>query len=254
VLAQPDWSRCPERSVESHSTRARSSRRIGTSDVQATNRQCGADLMLPVATAIGWYKTAIARILGEPDERKRRYGGGEYCLYASARVLAAEASAVEWRKSEKRRAAAEQAVYTKREALLDAVAAIPIAIPIFDETDADRNEQLLLGAAIAHSNDRLGYDSERSPVSSDDSQKFLQRITVNFLRRQCTPYDAQLARQFGKVGTAEARLDLLCRIYDAIAERYPHLANECEQQMSARKWDEYYGDAIAAPRARCWTT
>ncbi|HET8938486.1 MAG TPA: hypothetical protein VFN67_33810 [Polyangiales bacterium] len=181
----------------------------------------------------GWSKTAIARVLGEPDERQRRYGGGVYCRYLVDRVHAAERERTDWRKSEKRSASAVSGAETKREQLLHIVEAIAIEIPTFDPEDHDRNDELLVGASIEHYNDR-NIDPDRVLASETDSPEFLRRITVNYLRHRCTPYDAQLSRQFGKVGNAEARLALLDRIYDAIADRYPHLSEECRRQLSLR--------------------
>lgn len=45
-----------------------------------------------------------------------------------------------------------------------------------------------------------------------------------------TRYEEELERIFGKVGVNEAYLDLRSKIFDAIAEAYPDLADECHRQ------------------------
>lgn len=55
---------------------------------------------------------------------------------------------------------------------------------------------------------------------------------VNFLRHECSHYDALLAETFGKTGREEA-IDLIRRkVLDAIADAYPDLAFEAYRQSS----------------------
>lgn len=82
--------------------------------------------------------------------------------------------------------------------------------------------------AIEHYNnyhDTLGkYDF--MPVSlCSCSREFLNRITVNYLRHECTDYDYELSEIAGKVGVQDAHDILKERVNEAIYEAYPTLKN-----------------------------
>ena len=67
-----------------------------------------------------------------------------------------------------------------------------------------------------------GYcDYWRATPSSDES--FLKRITINYLRHQCTCYDKELEKFFKKVGVQEAHDILQERINEAILQKYEWL-------------------------------
>jgi hypothetical protein len=72
-------------------------------------------------------------------------------------------------------------------------------------------------------------------AAEDAPAKFLERITVNFIRHNLTAYDRALEEVAGRVGIASAvqGKDLLSH-RRAIGESYPALADECSRQLMRR--------------------
>jgi len=177
----------------------------------------------------GWTRTLLKRLLGEPDQRKKVYGRTTpICLYQLDRVVAAEQSGpfLEAQVAiEKRREASTKAVKTKTERLMTAIEAMPLSV------DVVSNKQLL-SAAISSYNARNPYSD--SPAHPKADQAFLDRICVNFIRHELTHYDHALEAMAGKTGINEAIALLRRRIYTAIAQAYPALADECSNQLQAR--------------------
>jgi hypothetical protein len=62
---------------------------------------------------------------------------------------------------------------------------------------------------------------------------FLQRLCVNYQRREFTRYDEQLQALCGTAG-AQHRSMLRYRVYQAIQEQYPWLKAECQLQIEER--------------------
>lgn len=58
----------------------------------------------------------------------------------------------------------------------------------------------------------------------------VERWTVNYLRHNCTDYDTVIEH----LTPAQAD-EYRDRLYDAIAEAYPHLAAECERQKRYKR-------------------
>jgi hypothetical protein len=127
----------------------------------------------------------------------------------------------------------------KRRQLLRHVDAIAIAIPRMPW-------ETLTQVACDHYNkaNRLRGIDTADPGSSP--REFVSRITVNYLRHQCTPYDEELERLSGGEGKQEAVEVLKGRVLGAIAEQYPELAKECDRQMSdwldEKAWEEVERD------------
>ena len=197
-----------------------------------------------VTTRPGWSATLVARLLGEPDQRKRISGyKWPLALYALARVEQAEASAAFHEAQAAlatRRAAAQQAVATKTTRLMAAVEAMRITV-------ARRDLAQVRQSAIAHYYDRSGGDVFASP---QDSPAFLERITVNYLRHVLTRYDQALLSIAGKTGNRTALAVIRRRIYTAIADAYPALSAECARQLAERQAQEAERDAYCAAGRR----
>jgi len=68
-------------------------------------------------------------------------------------------------------------------------------------------------------------------AAEDAPAEFLERITVNFIRHK---YDRALEEVAGRVGIASAVQAIRARIYSAIGESYPALADECSRQLMRR--------------------
>lgn len=86
--------------------------------------------------------------------------------------------------------------------------------------------------ACEHYN-QFHFDFDRFADSESD-EFFLQRICVNYLRHERSEYDYDLDRIFGKAGAEEAREALRDKIYEAIAEKYDWLSEECKRQVLSR--------------------
>jgi hypothetical protein len=122
-----------------------------------------------------------------------------------------------------RSAAAKKGAETKREQLLSEITNLNIVIPEF--TSIDKIIRLAIDAyndfhdpiAYARGND----EHQRASIDSDPS--FLQRISINFIRHQCTGYDHILQSIKGRTGIADAHDLLQDAINDAITEKYPEL-------------------------------
>lgn len=75
------------------------------------------------------------------------------------------------------------------------------------------------------------------PANSKSDRIFLNRIIVNYLRHNLSDYDSKLGDVFGRVGTSEAYRIINEKIYSKIADVYPELKDECDNQLM-RKLDE----------------
>jgi len=102
----------------------------------------------------------------------------------------------------------------KREELMMYANGVRINIP-----DYEKNK--LVQKACDHYNNWHYYDDNYASPTSDES--FLKRITINYLRHQCTTYDEELSKFFKKVGVREAHDILQERINEAIKQKYEWL-------------------------------
>lgn len=126
--------------------------------------------------------------------------------------------------SRKTRGAAGRAAAEKRAGLLRReVAAIPVVVSGGDPLT-------LRTRAI----DAYNARSREGHASVDSEPHFLDRIVVNYLRHECSDYDALLAWLGGRVGVREAEHAVRGRVYDEIARAHPVLAAECARQEERR--------------------
>lgn len=200
----------------------------------------------PELRACGWTEAMVHHFLGEPDHRVVNpyyRTAAQMRLYRVARVLAAEESqefvaraAKAATRSARGKAIAEQ----KAQALLEQVAVMPVSV-------RSLAPEVLQRSAIANYNDRQRRRAlERleyvEPASATSDAAFLGRITVNYVRHRLMAYDRRLEAVAGRIGVARAIALIRQRVYAAIAEAYPHLAQECARQVARRVGDEP-GDA-----------
>jgi len=189
----------------------------------------------------GWTETAITEFLGQPDTNspnRMSRGAAPICLYDTVRVEEVEQSEeyqIWAAKSAVRKARSKASAERSRERLLESLESWQPSFPVGDNTTLDD----VIAAACDSYNERLllfprGRDDERSDASPRSDEKFLRRITVNYLRHNVSDYEAMLKSLHGKVGINDA-VDLVReRVYDAIADRFPDLAGECQVQMHDR--------------------
>lgn len=128
--------------------------------------------------------------------------------------------------SEKRKEAAKKAVETKRE---------NAELMLDDLLKSIRVERIdlkqLRHNAIAAKQfwyDWNGRDDYRSAYDADEET--VQRWMVNYVRHNLCNYDESLNDIFGKTGKTALYCRLKGTILDEIANTYPELACECEQQ------------------------
>jgi hypothetical protein len=77
---------------------------------------------------------------------------------------------------------------------------------------------------------KLQYDDGR-----DADIDTLNRWAVNYARHILTEYEQQLMEIAGKIGADEARMLIRERIYEAIADQWPELFDECMRQLELRE-------------------
>jgi hypothetical protein len=192
--------------------------------------------------ARGWTDAAIRTFLGAPDlvcDNPHYRSAAPMRLYALARVEAVEASPA-WQDTQgartARKAAAQRATATKRQALLEAIAAWDLRVAVLPADD-------LTVLACAHYNalqaDRERWD--RLPATPESQPDFLARITVNMLRHRYSAYERRLAQIYGKVGVREAYHQINAKVYAAIAAAYPALVEECQRQLARKREEDVHG-------------
>ncbi|HEY9372041.1 hypothetical protein [Streptomyces sp.] len=184
----------------------------------------------------GWTDAMVRSLLGEPDVQgrsPRMWALAPVRLYLVARVKAVERTeefALCARAPGGSRSAAAVAwARARRQAVLAAVGAEPIAVPRLSGPDLERRavrHRRLLGA--------------REPGDEVTAEK-LVRWQVNYLRHALVRYEALLDDLFGDIGRAEAERLLDRRLYAAIAAAYPALASECGRRIAA--YEEVAGRA-----------
>ena len=125
--------------------------------------------------------------------------------------------------AQKRSKAARKVADSKRKDLLGEVDDIEITVAPLSPNLAQRY-------AIESYNSRKS--SCKQAATDDSDKRFLDRITVNYLRHNETRYDSHIHALFGKVGKQEAYWLLKGNVLDEIAKEFPNLAPECERQKS----------------------
>ncbi len=181
----------------------------------------------------GWTDALIRQFLGVCDaERVNPHyrTGPPMRLYRRARVIQLESS-VEFQAAQQgrkgKREAAAKAVQTKRRLIAEYVASVEIKVPQFAREDIIRR-------ACEHYNGHQMFrrDGGDAFANAQSDPEFINRIVVNFLRHCMTEYEQHLDKISGKVGAADAYLEIKTKVLDAIAEDYDWLATECSNQES----------------------
>lgn len=193
----------------------------------------------------GWTEGAILKFLGEPD----KLGSNPYSskhpshLYLKSRVEDEEKTNrfAEWKKkSATRRNAARKAANTRKEKTLHKVRSRLDEIQLCPAAQGLSKKRLRKLAVNSYEDiemERCGYGIPRT-VDKDAPASFIHRIEVNFLRHEATMYDAELEEYAGSTGVREAVDAVRERVYEVIAEEYPHLKKECERQLQRRREEE----------------
>ncbi|WP_236584120.1 hypothetical protein [Streptomyces sp. MBT53] len=194
--------------------------------------------------ARGWTAGMVRQLLGEPDLlRVNPYAGSSspptrlYCVERVEATERSDAFRAVAAAAARRSAAARAAARRRRREVLARITAEPIDVPRLPP-------QQLAALAVEHRNRR---DKERtherrdpkpqppSPPATVESADplALDRWKVDYLRHRLTRYDELLNGLYGSTGRAAAEELLRRRLYAAIGEAYPLLAEECERRLAA---------------------
>ncbi|MEU6059342.1 hypothetical protein [Streptomyces sp. NPDC047097] len=191
----------------------------------------------------GWTDRMVGELLGWPDVQgrdPRRRSMAPVRLYLLARVEAVERSPEFAGRAEaagRGGAAARAAAERRRQAVLAAVAAEPIRVPLLPVPELERRSARhgrLLADASRSAPGVAPPDASASasrPVARAGPPGALVRWQVDYLQHALGRYDALLDGLFGTVGRAEAERLLRRRILKAVAGAYPHLAAECRRRL-----------------------
>lgn len=177
----------------------------------------------------GWTDGMVKKFLGEPDMTKPNpyyKSAAPMGLYDIKRVAKVERSAKfkeELEKSSGRKQSAQKAVKTKKDKAVEYAKMVEVHLP-----QMDYNKVLEMACDSYngwHQYDRNGFPNVNfipaDPLLSDE--EFLQRIATNYLRHECTSYEKELYKLFGKTGVHEAHDILQKRINAEIVKTYPQL-------------------------------
>ncbi|MEV6543190.1 hypothetical protein [Streptomyces sp. NPDC051665] len=196
--------------------------------------------------ARGWTAGMVRQLLGEPDLLRVNphvRAAPRIRLYRVERVEAAERSE-EFRAvsaaAVRRSAAARVAARRRRREVLARIAAEPIEVP--------RLAPHQLAALAVEHRDRRDTEQayeRRGPLpdgatlrgGSAGAAAALDRWKVDYLLQRLARYDELLNGLHGGAGRVAAEELLRRRVYAAITEAYPFLAQECERQLSGGNSD-----------------
>jgi hypothetical protein len=176
-----------------------------------------------------WTDRLIKKYMPVPDEIRNNphyKQASKMKLYKISRVESIEKNEqflIDFQKTILRRKSSAKMVETKKDNLLIEIFELPISVEIIP-----RNElvPLVIDNYNKNKDDYKGYSSFR-----DFDQSKLERLTVNYIRHELTPYDYYLKLIVSKVGKKEGYRLLRERIYNCISESYPELTRECTLQF-----------------------
>ena len=184
----------------------------------------------------GWTDKMLGAFLPAPDlvtKNPNYKSGPPMLLFEVAKIEAIESSdnfKAAMASSAGRKAGAKKAIETKTQKMREWLSSLVITVPVLERGD------LINRACQSYNrmqNERAmeGRDYN-DPVDEDSDAKFLERITVNYLRHRLTRYERHLDTMSGKVGFDEGYCELRRKIFDAIGESYEWLRAECVRQNS----------------------
>lgn len=212
---------------------------------RSETRTQGDQFNKPELRGRGWTDGLIRQFLPKADVTRvnpHHRCGPPICLYDRARVESIEKTPefqAAKQRADRRSAVAREAAERKREETLDGIEELEITIPRLSEEE-------LIRCSCEHFNSRTKGDLLATP---DSDRVFLARICVNYLRHGETEYDQWLDTLWGRVGKNEALDALKYRIFAAIAETYPWLADECERQLEKFRDVQAYREIVQCTNA-----
>ncbi len=182
----------------------------------------------------GWTKGMIKKYMPKPCKTlSNRPAYGVTNLFSESRVLETEGEpSFEKlkRKSAERSIKAKDLAEGRRSKRIESIEEIEIPIEKADD-------EILLRLSIDNYNVlQLGKNSGLSESASVSSEpEFLERIQVNYIRHELTPYESLLAAQFRQIGRDEAERIIREKVLVKIGEVYPHLKDEADRQLHRKE-------------------
>ncbi|MFD3662461.1 hypothetical protein ACFWVF_17960 [Streptomyces sp. NPDC058659] len=184
----------------------------------------------------GWTDSMVRDLLGSPDVQgrdPRRWSLAPVRLYLLARVETVERTAefaAASLLSKARSAAAGVYAARRRAAVLTAIRAAPIEVPLLPGPELERR-------AVRHRHLLGGRSPGRTGAEPDGALKdgALTRWQVSYLRHALSRYESLLDGLYGETGRGDAERLLRRRLYEAIAAAYPALAHECLRRIAVER-------------------
>lgn len=170
--------------------------------------------------ATRWSNSLIEKYYPQCSEERinpHNIHGSHMLLYNIGKVRYIESKddfKADYQKVLKRKIAALERAKKKREELMMYANGVQIIIPDFEKNK-------LIQKACDHYNWKKSSAYNIATPSSD--YLFLKRICINYLRHQCTCYEEELRKFYGKVGFQNAHDVLQTRINEAIKQKYEWL-------------------------------
>lgn len=181
----------------------------------------------------GWTEGSIKKFLKEPDKMAQNpfYSKApEMRLYLLERIEETEKQEdfQNWLNKSKpgREKISRKSLETaekRRKELFDYINSLEIEIEKLEDKS-------LYKLATRHYENLWGSRGKDKFVENGADKNFLNRISVNMLRHECSNYEEELGEIFGQIGVDEAYILLKNKVLNKIAEVYPFLAAECEKQ------------------------
>ena len=138
-------------------------------------------------------------------------------------------------KADKRRASAKKAVATKTEKIVSEMSLRAEQIKVTKVSDEKLMEWTLEAKQDWYDEHQRGGEA-RNAYEADENTK--KRWAVNYIRHNLTDYDYDMDALVNKVGKDKAYNKYKEAVLDKIAEVYPDLAYECENQKIS--WSGYW--------------
>ncbi|MFF3608724.1 hypothetical protein [Streptomyces sp. NPDC002463] len=180
----------------------------------------------------GWTDAMVRDLLGTPDVQgrdPRRWSLAPVRLYLLARVETVERTPEFTETASLCRARASAAgvhAERRRAAVLTAIRAEPIEVPLLPGPELERRAARHRHLLEARS---PGPDRGGPPVGA------LVRWQVSYLRHALSRYESLLDGLYGATGRGEAERLLRRRLYEAIAAAYPSLGAECRRRIAVER-------------------
>ena len=180
----------------------------------------------------GWKAGMVRQLLGDPDLLRANPHVGSspptrlYCVERVEATERSDAFRAVAAAAARRSAAARAAARRRRREVLARITAEPIDVPRL-------TPQQLAALAVEHHERRDPKPRPSPPATVESADPLaLDRWKVDYLRHRLTRYDELLNGLYGSTGRAAAEELLRRRLYAAIGEAYPLLAEECERRLA----------------------